>query len=173
MCFWPLSFLCNFWVIMIMPPMIMIMPPMIMIIMMNITIMMIKMFRSVVVSLAFLYNFWVIIYRTAFDEITSSTVIIWWRSISSSALHRNCLFLANTKVFWSDTTCISSKGFLLTIWVTRYTWWTSSFISGQVFAYCAQLDHVEINHGENNEGGDYVVKVASFGHWQWIKKWRR
>ena len=62
---------------MIMPPMIMIMPPMIMIIMMNITIMMIKMFRSVVVSLAFLYNFWVIIYRTAFDEITSSSVIVW------------------------------------------------------------------------------------------------
>jgi len=33
---------------------------------------------SVVVSLAFLYNFWVIIYRTAFDEIQGSTVLIWF-----------------------------------------------------------------------------------------------
>ena len=33
--------------------------------------------RSVVVSLAFLYNFWVIIYRTAFDEISTSTLVIW------------------------------------------------------------------------------------------------
>ena len=29
-------------------------------------------------SLAFLYNFWVIIYRTAFDEITTSTILIWF-----------------------------------------------------------------------------------------------
>ena len=31
-----------------------------------------------IVSLAFLYNFWVIIYRTAFDEITTSTILIWF-----------------------------------------------------------------------------------------------
>jgi len=33
---------------------------------------------SFIVSLAFLYNFWVIIYRTAFDEIQRSTVLIWF-----------------------------------------------------------------------------------------------
>ena len=57
--------------------------------------MMINVFRSVVVSLAFLYNFWVIIYRTAFDEITSSTVIIWW---SSSAI-----FDCHWQLLWSDS----------------------------------------------------------------------
>ena len=60
-----------------------------------ISMMMINVFRSVVVSLAFLYNFWVIIYRTAFDEITSSTVIIWW---SSSAI-----FDCHWQLLWSDS----------------------------------------------------------------------
>ncbi|XP_074604618.1 uncharacterized protein LOC141857935 [Brevipalpus obovatus] len=32
---------------------------------------------SMIVSLAFLYNFWVIIYRFAFDEISSETVFFW------------------------------------------------------------------------------------------------
>ncbi|CAH1782420.1 unnamed protein product [Owenia fusiformis] len=33
---------------------------------------------SLVISLAFLYNFWVIIYRSAFDEIREETVAIWF-----------------------------------------------------------------------------------------------
>ncbi|XP_074657358.1 uncharacterized protein LOC141910564 [Tubulanus polymorphus] len=33
---------------------------------------------SMVVSVAFLYNFWVMIYRFAFDEITSDNIVIWF-----------------------------------------------------------------------------------------------
>ncbi|XP_023346490.1 cGMP-gated cation channel alpha-1, partial [Eurytemora carolleeae] len=33
---------------------------------------------SVVVSMAFLYNLWVIIFRTAFSEITGDTVVVWF-----------------------------------------------------------------------------------------------
>lgn len=32
---------------------------------------------SMIVSLAFLYNFWVIIYRFAFEEISASTMVVW------------------------------------------------------------------------------------------------
>lgn len=34
--------------------------------------------RSMVVSLAFLYNFWVIIYRFSFQEINSHSIIVWF-----------------------------------------------------------------------------------------------
>ncbi|VEN45137.1 unnamed protein product, partial [Callosobruchus maculatus] len=142
---------------------------------------------SMVVSLAFLYNFWVIIYRFAFREIDSNTIVVWFcldyfadflylvdilfhfrtgyledgvLQTDSGKLRQHYM---NSTTFYIDCLCLLPLDFLyLSIGTERHTNYPNLFRSSSLIHYLLVIFHW------NGCLFHIILKNDGFGSKNWV-----